>query len=68
MIENNGSDDHIRPQRLTDFIGQDDLRDNLDVFIQAARGRGNAMDHALFYGNPVWVRQLLHGSSHPSWS
>ncbi|WP_319778838.1 Holliday junction branch migration DNA helicase RuvB [Maridesulfovibrio sp.] len=52
MMENNGSDDHIRPQRLTDFIGQDDLRDNLDVFIQAARGRGNAMDHALFYGNP----------------
>lgn len=51
-MENNGSDDHIRPQRLTDFIGQDDLRDNLDVFIQAARGRGNAMDHALFYGNP----------------
>ncbi|WP_320174686.1 Holliday junction branch migration DNA helicase RuvB [Maridesulfovibrio sp.] len=52
MMENNGSDDHIRPQRLSDFIGQDDLRDNLDVFIQAARGRGNAMDHALFYGNP----------------
>ncbi|WP_319765136.1 Holliday junction branch migration DNA helicase RuvB [Maridesulfovibrio sp.] len=52
MMENNGSDDHIRPQRLTDFIGQDDLRENLDVFIQAARGRGNAMDHALFYGNP----------------
>ncbi|NDV25580.1 Holliday junction branch migration DNA helicase RuvB [Desulfovibrio sp. JC010] len=52
MMENNGSDDHIRPQRLADFIGQDDLRDNLDVFIQAARGRGNAMDHALFYGNP----------------
>lgn len=51
-MEKNGSDDHIRPQRLTDFIGQDDLRDNLDVFIQAARGRGNAMDHALFYGNP----------------
>jgi len=52
MMESNGSDDHIRPQRLGDFIGQDDLRDNLDVFIQAARGRGNAMDHALFYGNP----------------
>ncbi|TIH16533.1 Holliday junction branch migration DNA helicase RuvB [Marinifilum sp. JC120] len=51
-MESNGSDDHIRPQRLADFIGQDDLRDNLDVFIQAARGRGNAMDHSLFYGNP----------------
>ncbi len=45
-------DDQIRPQRLGDFIGQDDLRDNLDVFVQAARERGKAMDHTLFYGNP----------------
>ncbi|MBI9112310.1 Holliday junction branch migration DNA helicase RuvB [Maridesulfovibrio ferrireducens] len=52
MNESNLPDDHIRPQRLSDFIGQDDLRHNLDVFIQAARGRGTAMDHALFYGNP----------------
>ncbi len=52
MIESNLPDDNIRPQRLADFIGQDDLRSNLDVFIQAARGRGTAMDHALFYGNP----------------
>ncbi|WP_031479956.1 Holliday junction branch migration DNA helicase RuvB [Maridesulfovibrio frigidus] len=52
MIESTLPDDNIRPQRLTDFIGQDDLRSNLDVFIQAARGRGTAMDHTLFYGNP----------------
>lgn len=52
MNESNLPDDHIRPQRLSDFIGQEDLRHNLDVFIQAARGRGTAMDHALFYGNP----------------
>ena len=45
-------DDTIRPQRLADFIGQDDLRANLGVFIQAARERGKALDHTLFSGNP----------------
>ncbi|TVQ95933.1 MAG: Holliday junction branch migration DNA helicase RuvB [Desulfovibrionales bacterium] len=42
----------IRPKRLEDFIGQDDLRANLRVFLQAARDRGQALDHTLFYGPP----------------
>lgn len=45
-------DDSIRPQRLEDFIGQEDLRANLRVFLNAARERNQAMDHVLFYGNP----------------
>ena len=45
-------DDHIRPRSLKDFIGQDDMRENLAVYLQAARERGQAMDHTLFYGNP----------------
>lgn len=45
-------DDSIRPKRLSDFIGQDDVRANLSVFIQAARERGRALDHTLFSGNP----------------
>lgn len=45
-------DDTIRPKRLDDFIGQDELRANLQVFIRAACERGKAMDHTLFYGNP----------------
>jgi len=45
-------DDTIRPQRLNDFIGQEDVRSNLSVFIQAARERGKALDHTLFSGNP----------------
>lgn len=45
-------DETIRPQRLDDFIGQDDLRSNLSVYLQAAKDRCQAMDHALFYGNP----------------
>lgn len=45
-------DDHVRPQKLDDFIGQDELRANLRVFINAARERCKALDHTLFYGNP----------------
>ena len=41
-----------RPLRFDDFIGQRTVCDNLKVFIQAARGRGEAMDHVLFHGPP----------------
>jgi Holliday junction DNA helicase RuvB len=42
----------LRPDKLTDFIGQETLRGNLRVFIDAAKGRGQAMDHVLFFGPP----------------
>jgi len=42
----------LRPLALGEFIGQQKLRENLAVFIQAARHRGEALDHALFYGPP----------------
>jgi Holliday junction DNA helicase RuvB len=42
----------IRPQSLDEFIGQEQARANLRVFIQAARGRGDALDHVLFAGPP----------------
>ncbi|MGB4102049.1 MAG: Holliday junction branch migration DNA helicase RuvB [Alphaproteobacteria bacterium] len=42
----------LRPLQLTDFIGQPELRANLGVFIQAAKVRGQALDHVLFYGPP----------------
>lgn len=45
-------DASIRPQSLDDFIGQQQARANLRVFIQAARGRGDALDHVLFAGPP----------------
>lgn len=52
LPENNSPDDTIRPTRLEDFIGQEELRANLRVFLNAAKERGQAMDHALFHGNP----------------
>ena len=42
----------IRPQSLDEFIGQEQARANLRVFIKAARGRGDALDHVLFAGPP----------------
>ncbi len=45
-------EENVRPRRLGDFIGQEDLRGNLDVFIRAATERERPLDHTLFYGNP----------------
>ncbi|NKB22427.1 MAG: Holliday junction branch migration DNA helicase RuvB [Alphaproteobacteria bacterium] len=42
----------LRPQTLNDFVGQPQLRENLSVFINAAKTRGEALDHVLFYGPP----------------
>jgi Holliday junction DNA helicase RuvB len=42
----------LRPQRLKDVINQDRVRENLDILIQAARQRGEALDHVLLYGPP----------------
>jgi Holliday junction DNA helicase RuvB len=42
----------LRPASLADFVGQQDVRSNLEVFITAARSRAEAMDHVLFFGPP----------------
>ncbi|MFO1034360.1 MAG: Holliday junction branch migration DNA helicase RuvB [Hyphomicrobiales bacterium] len=45
-------DTHLRPQKLDEFIGQTKPKANLQVFIEAARARGEALDHVLFAGPP----------------
>ncbi len=42
----------LRPQRLSDLIGQDKVRENLSILIEAAQKRGDALDHVLLYGPP----------------
>ena len=42
----------LRPQGLDEFVGQQEARSNLRVFIQSAKMRAEAMDHTLFYGPP----------------
>jgi Holliday junction DNA helicase RuvB len=45
-------EDKLRPQSLAEMVGQDRLRENLAVFIAAAKQRGECLDHLLFYGPP----------------
>ncbi len=45
-------DASLRPQRMQDFIGQKQARENLNVFIQSAKSRKDALDHVLFHGPP----------------
>jgi holliday junction DNA helicase RuvB len=42
----------LRPQSLSDFIGQDNIRERMEVFMQAAKQRGEALGHCLFHGPP----------------
>jgi Holliday junction DNA helicase RuvB len=42
----------IRPQKLADFVGQEQARANLKVFVDSAKARGEALDHVLFVGPP----------------
>ncbi len=51
----------LRPQRLDDFIGQEKIKANLRVFIQAARERGEVLDHVLLYGPPGLGKTTLAG-------
>jgi len=45
-------DTSLRPQGFSDYIGQEKVKENLQIFIEAAKRRGEALDHALFYGPP----------------
>jgi Holliday junction DNA helicase RuvB len=51
-IEDDGAETSLRPQRLSEFVGQQQARSNLTIFIEAARGRREALDHVLFVGPP----------------
>jgi len=52
VTEDDDSDRTLRPRRLVDYVGQERVKENLGVFIEAARGRGEALDHILFHGPP----------------
>jgi Holliday junction DNA helicase RuvB len=43
---------NLRPKSLAEYIGQEEIKNNLRVFIEAAKNRGEALDHVLFYGPP----------------
>ena len=51
----------LRPQHLDEYIGQKAVTDNLKVFIEAAKLRGEPLDHVLFYGPPGLGKTTLAG-------
>lgn len=51
----------LRPQQLDDYIGQQKIKSNLKVYIEAAKNRGEALDHVLFYGPPGLGKTTLAG-------
>ena len=63
--ERDASETGIRPKSLAEFVGQAEERRNLAVYIEAARGRGEALDHVLFHGPPglgkTTLSQILAG-------
>lgn len=67
MIETNLIEEDIkiegslRPQTLNDYIGQSKVKDNLKIYIEAAKQRNDALDHVLFYGPPGLGKTTLAG-------
>ena len=51
----------LRPQTLNDYIGQSKVKENLKIYIEAAKQRGDALDHVLFYGPPGLGKTTLAG-------
>jgi len=61
MEEDYRIENSLRPKLLADYIGQQKAKDNLYVYIQAAKERGEALDHCLFYGAPGLGKTTLAG-------
>jgi len=65
IVPERGIADQLRPASFAEFVGQEQVCQNLRVFIQAARARGEALDHSLFYGPPgLGKTALAHVVAH----
>ena len=59
--EDSKVESHLRPQALGDYIGQEKLKSTLKIYIDAAKSRGDSLDHVLFYGPPGLGKTTLSG-------
>ncbi len=60
-VEEGDYEINLRPKTLSEYIGQDKVKDNLDVYMQAALKRSEALDHVLLYGPPGLGKTTLAG-------
>ena len=61
MQEDSENENSLRPKSLAEYIGQEKLKDNLEIYLQAAKMRGEALDHTLLYGPPGLGKTTLAG-------
>jgi Holliday junction resolvasome, helicase subunit len=76
--EEHGLDTTLRPQTLDEYVGQTRMKESLRICIEAAKRRGEALDHAIFYGPPglgkttiahIIAREMgVRSAPHPGWS
>ena len=52
IIDEDITDDNIRPQHLNEYVGQTEVKENIRIFIEAAKIRNEPLDHVLLYGPP----------------
>jgi len=61
IAEDGDNENSLRPKTLAEYIGQEKLKDNLEIYLQAAKMRGEALDHTLLYGPPGLGKTTLAG-------
>ena len=52
ILDDNNLDNTIRPETIEEYVGQSDVKENIKVFVSAAKMRNEALDHVLLYGPP----------------
>ena len=57
----------VRPQTLNDYIGQPAVREQMEIFLSAAKGRGEPLDHTLILAPPALAKRPWRASSQTRW-
>ena len=60
-IQDSEVENNLRPKTLDDYIGQEQVKSNLRIYIESAKMRGEALDHVLLYGPPGLGKTTLSG-------